>query len=82
VTKKQCPLGEDCDLTTAWMLGRQSAKAEAAARIEELEAKLAKAVEETLDAASAYMKTQYGIEALSHPVDRQRVVASLQGDKS
>jgi hypothetical protein len=45
MTKKQCPLGEDCDLTTAWMLGRQSAKAEAAARIEELEAKLARAVE-------------------------------------
>jgi hypothetical protein len=38
MTKKRCPLGEDCDLTTAWMLGRQSEKAEAAARIEELEA--------------------------------------------
>ena len=23
MTKKQCPLGEDCDLTTAWMAGRQ-----------------------------------------------------------
>jgi uncharacterized protein YlaN (UPF0358 family) len=42
MTKKQCPLGEDCDLTTAWMLGRQSEKAEAAARIEELEANLGK----------------------------------------
>jgi hypothetical protein len=42
MTKRQCPLGEDCDLTTAWMLGCQSAKAEAAARIEELEAENAR----------------------------------------
>jgi hypothetical protein len=42
MTKRQCPLGEDCDLTTAWMLGRQSEKAEAAARIEELEAENAR----------------------------------------
>jgi hypothetical protein len=65
-----------------WLYDCEGLTREAAARIEELEAKLAKAVEETLDAASAYMKTQYGIEALSHPVDRQRVVASLQGDKT
>ena len=25
MTKKQCPLGEACDLTTAWMAGRQLA---------------------------------------------------------
>lgn len=25
MTKKQCPLGEACDLTTAWMAGRQFA---------------------------------------------------------
>ena len=25
MTKKQCPLGEACDLTTAWMAGRQHA---------------------------------------------------------
>jgi hypothetical protein len=43
------------------------------------EAKLAKAVDETLDAASAYMKKQYGIEALSHPVDRARIIAELKG---
>jgi hypothetical protein len=42
MTKRQCPLGEDCDLTTAWMLGRQSAKDEAAARIEALEAENAR----------------------------------------
>jgi hypothetical protein len=51
-------------------------------RAEEAEAKLAKAVDETLDAASAYMKKQYGIEALSHPVDRARIIAELKGDKT
>ena len=40
MTKKTCPLGEDCDLTVAWMAGRESAKD----RIEALKAKLAKAV--------------------------------------
>jgi hypothetical protein len=37
---RTCPLGEDCDLTVAWMAGRESAKD----RIEALKAKLAKAV--------------------------------------
>ena len=41
MTKKTCPLGEDCDLTVAWMAGRESAKEEYKSRIEELEAKLA-----------------------------------------
>jgi hypothetical protein len=45
MTKKTCPLGEDCDLTVAWMAGRESAKDEAKARIKALEASLAKAVE-------------------------------------
>ena len=45
MTKKQCPLGEDCDLTLAWMLGAKGARAGAKTRIEALEAKLAKAVE-------------------------------------
>jgi len=41
MTKKTCPLGEDCALTVAWMAGRESAKD----RIEALKAKLEKAVE-------------------------------------
>jgi len=41
MTKKRCPLGEACDLTTAWMAGAAKAKD----RIMELEVKLAKAVE-------------------------------------
>ncbi len=46
MTKKQCPLGENCDLTTAWMAGAAKAqdliKAQAA-EIERLKAKLAEA---------------------------------------
>ena len=45
MTKNQCPLGEDCDLTIAWMKGAEDARDRAKARIEALEAKLAKAVE-------------------------------------
>ena len=33
---KTCPLGEDCDLTVAWMAGRESAKDEYKGWIEEL----------------------------------------------
>lgn len=36
--QKQCPLGKDCDLTLAWMLGRESAKDEIAALKKQLEA--------------------------------------------
>ena len=43
MTKKSCPLGEDCDLTIAWMKGAEDARDRAKARIEALEAKLAKA---------------------------------------
>ena len=81
MSKRGCPLGEDCDLTLAWMMGAEDARDKTKARIEALEAKLAKAVDETLDAASAYMKKQYGIGALSHPVDRARIIAELKGDK-
>jgi hypothetical protein len=45
VSKKICPLGEDCDLTIARMKGAEDARNKAKARIEALEAKLAKAVE-------------------------------------
>jgi hypothetical protein len=46
MTKNQCPLGEDCDLTLAWMKGAEDARDRAKARIEALEAKLAKAVKD------------------------------------
>jgi len=60
-------------------------------RIQELEAKLeamtlqhaaaleavGKAREAALDAASEHMATQYGISAISHPVDRRRILALI-----
>ena len=52
MTKKRCPLGEDCDLTIAWMAGAAKAQDQIkaqAAEIERLKAKLAM-VEETMDA--------------------------------
>jgi hypothetical protein len=45
MTKKRCPLGEDCDLTIAWMKGAEDVRDRAKVRIEALEDKLAKAVE-------------------------------------
>ena len=36
MTKKQCPLGEDCDLTIAWMKGAEDARDRAKTRIEAL----------------------------------------------
>lgn len=43
MTDKKCPLGEDCDLTIAWMAGAGRAKSAYMARIEALETKLEKA---------------------------------------
>jgi len=36
MTKKHCPLGEDCDLTIAWMKGAEDARDRARSRIEAL----------------------------------------------
>jgi hypothetical protein len=33
MTKKDCPLGEDCDLTLAWMMGAEDARDKTKARI-------------------------------------------------
>ena len=54
MTKKSCPLGEDCDLTIAWMKGAEDARDKAKARIEALEDKLAKAVEALREIADAF----------------------------
>ena len=37
MTKKSCPLGEDCDITIAWMKGAEDARDRAKVRIEALE---------------------------------------------
>lgn len=70
MTKRLCPLGEDCDLTIAWIAGRQSAKDAYEAEIDALEAELGKAIHiirilasaewddrlgEAVDLASAYL---------------------------
>jgi hypothetical protein len=44
VSKRGCPLGEDCDLTIAWMKGAEDARDKTKARIEALEDKLNTAV--------------------------------------
>ena len=40
MTDRTCPLGEDCDLTVAWMAGREEARDQFRARIEQLETQL------------------------------------------
>ena len=40
MTDRKCPLGEDCDLTVAWMAGRQEARDSFRARINQLEVQL------------------------------------------
>jgi len=47
--------------------------------IEELEAKLAKAVDKTLDAANEYMIDEYGISVLGDQIDRNSILAKLKG---
>ena len=37
MTKKDCPLGEDCDLTIAWMAGAEKAKDRIAALEDRIE---------------------------------------------
>ena len=44
MSKRGCPLGEDCDLTIAWMKGAEDARDKTKARIEALEDKLNTAV--------------------------------------
>ena len=75
MTKKSCPLGEDCDLTIAWMKGAEDARDKAKARIEALEDKLAKAVE-ALDKIAG--KAPYADD----PYDIARAaLEELKGDK-
>jgi hypothetical protein len=69
MTKKQCPLGDDCDLTIAWMAGAEKAKD----RIRELEAKLAKVI-------AAYRLEAMRREDYSHVAFDQHL-AELTGGK-
>ena len=40
MTDRKCPLGEDCDLTVAWMAGQQEARDSFRARINQIEVQL------------------------------------------
>ena len=87
MTKKQCPLGEDCDLTLAWMMGAEDARDKAKARIEALEAKLAKAVEAMQEAIKLADLPHYGdreaaLDNCFDAIDLLRAaVAELKGGK-
>jgi hypothetical protein len=75
MTKKDCPLGEDCDLTLAWMMGATEARDRAKARIAALEVKLEKAVG-ALDQIAG--KAPYADD----PYDIARAtLAEIEGDK-
>ncbi len=86
MTTRDCPLGEDCDLTIAWMKGAEDARDRAKARIAALEAKLAKAVEvlkfyatqdvtyPTLGTVTFYGSDDNGRKALA-------TLAEIEGDK-
>ena len=96
MTKKQCPLGEDCDLTIAWMKGAEDARDRAKARIAALTEQLEAA---RLDAkeAEAYalwlegklQKTEKALDQIAgkvpyadDPYDIARAaLAELKGDK-
>ena len=78
MTKKSCPLGEDCDLTIAWMKGAEDARDKAKARIEALEAKLAKAVELALEECPFRWGTPKYDNWWHH---RRTTLAELKGDK-
>jgi len=51
------------------------------AKLDAAESNLEKAVDKTLDAANEYMIAQYGISALGHPLDRNRILAELKGEQ-
>jgi thioredoxin-like negative regulator of GroEL len=87
MTKKQCPLGEDCDLTIAWMKGAEDARDKAKARIEALERRLAKAVKAMQEAIKLADMPHYGDreDALDNCFDAidllRNTLSELNGDK-
>ena len=87
MTKKQCPLGENCDLTTAWMAGAAKAQDQIkaqAAEIERLRAKLAKAVgviDWALIAWDDHNKHGYNMQG-DWVSDARTTLAELTGDNT
>lgn len=78
MTKKKCPLGEACDLTTAWMLGASKAKDQ----IEALTGQLA-AARRDAEEAEAYadelekVANDYLIAAMELITSTQAIKAKL-----
>ena len=86
MTDRTCPLGEDCDLTVAWMAGREEARDQFRARIEQLETQLglaridadqqrarAEALEAALQAADELARAVDGLGA-------RKLVAGWNGE--
>jgi myo-inositol-hexaphosphate 3-phosphohydrolase len=61
MTKKQCPLGEDCDLTLAWMMGAEDARDKTKAQIAALEAENNRLKEQCKGLAQAAMNNGQGL---------------------
>jgi hypothetical protein len=70
MTKKQCPLGEDCDLTLAWMMGADDARDKAKARIAALEDRLNTA---------AYLLTESMVQLREGKIKTRRNRADIIG---
>ena len=61
MTKKNCPLGEDCDLTLAWMMGAEDARDKTKAQIAALEAENNRLKEQCKGLAQAAMNNGQGL---------------------
>jgi len=70
VSKKSCPLGEDCDLTIAWMKGAEDARDKAKARIAALEDRLKMA---------AYLLTESMVQLREGKIKTRRNRADIIG---
>ena len=84
MTKKQCPLGEACDLTTAWMAGAVKAQDQIKAQAAEIE-RLRGALERGLSVAKDIEDACRGLRDEAQPMtakDATRlIIAALTGDK-
>jgi hypothetical protein len=80
MTKKQCPLGEDCDLTLAWMMGADDARDKTKAQIAALEAENNRLKEQCKGLAQAAMNNGQGLiiaeSKLAKAVEALRSIAA------
>jgi hypothetical protein len=92
MTKKKCPLGEDCDLTTAWMAGRNYTihryREEANpiieakdAEIERLQAKLKRGLSMAKGIEMACLGLRDEAQPLTAKDAARKMIAALTGGK-